>query len=373
MADLSTKGLQQILADQAAAAQASAGQALDFSVGSILRALAEATGAVALWLQAMILKVLAMTRLATSTGDDADSFVVDFGMTRLPAAFAQGEVTLSRFTPTAAAFVPVGALVRTADGSASYVVTTGGTGYDSDAGGYTIPAGTASLTVPVIAVTQGTSTNVAAGTVSLLASAISGVDTVVNQAAISGGAPAETDAAMRARFVAYLASLSKATRAAIGYTVSQVQSGLTYNIIEGEDAAGLERQAHFTVVVDDGTGAPSQALLNRVGDAVEAVRGLGISFEVVAVSPVAANVSLSITTATGASHVVSVATVADAIESYIDSLGIGQTLSYLRLAQVAFAADPNVTAISGLLLNGSTSDLAVTSRQVARAGTVAVG
>ena len=373
MADLSTKGLQQILADQAVAAQASAGPALDFSVGSILRAIAEATAAVALWLQAMVLKVLAMTRLATSTADDADSFVADFGMTRLPAAFAKGEVTFSRFTPTAAAFVPVGALVRTADGSASYVVAAGGTGYNGDTSGYTIPAGTASLTVPVLAVTQGASTNVGAGTVSLLASAISGVDTVVNQAAISGGAPAETDAAMRVRFVAYLASLSKATRAAIGYAVSQVQSGLTCNIIEGEDAAGLERRAHFTVVVDDGTGAPNQVLLNRVADAVDLVRGLGISFGVVAASPVTANVSLSITTATGASHVAAVASVASAIEDYVDSLGIGQTLSYLRLAQVAFAADPNVTAISGLLLNGGTSDLAATARKIVRAGTVAVG
>ena len=85
MATLSTQNFATLLQNQAAAMQARCNQLLDFSVGSILRAITEANAAVALWLQGMILQVFGVTRLATSTGTDCDSFVNDFGMTRLGA------------------------------------------------------------------------------------------------------------------------------------------------------------------------------------------------------------------------------------------------------------------------------------------------
>jgi hypothetical protein len=95
---------------------------LDSSVGSILRAITEANAAVSLWLQGMILQVLGVTRLATSTGTDCDSFVNDFGMTRLGASGALGSVTFSRFTATAQAVIPIGQQVQTADGTQTFQV-----------------------------------------------------------------------------------------------------------------------------------------------------------------------------------------------------------------------------------------------------------
>jgi phage-related baseplate assembly protein len=374
MATLDLKGLPRLLADQAAAAQASAGRALNYTPGSILRALAEGFAALGLWLQAQVLKVLGMTRLRTSVGEDVDSFVEDFGLSRTQARPAAGEVTLSRFVTGAAAFAPVGALVRTADGSVTFAVTAdpANAAYDAGAGGYWIGALVGSLNVPVQAVTTGPAGNVDPGTVTLLATPISGVDTVNNASAMTGGVAAQSDAALQAQFPLYLASLSKATSGAIDFAISQVQAGILWRKIEGEDAAGAPRQAHFVVVVDDGSGSPPISFLNLVYAAVDPVRGLGISFEVVAAETLGADVSMSLATAAGANHAAAVAAAAAAIGTYLGNLDIGETLPFTRLAQIAYAASPAVTNVSAVTLNGGTADLVPSQRQRVIAGTVAV-
>jgi len=51
---------------------------------------------------------------------------------------------------------------------------------------------------------------------------------------------------------------------------------------------------------------------------------------------------------------------------------IGQALSYSRLAQVAYDASPGITNVTGVTLNSATADLAATSQQVVKSGTVSV-
>src|SRR5581483_10551192 len=107
----------------ATAVQGSATALLNFSPGSVIRAIAEGTSSVVLWLQAIILQVLTLTRAATSVGTDLDSWVADYGVTRLPAVAATGQVTFARFTATQQAVVPVGATVQTSDGTQTFAVT----------------------------------------------------------------------------------------------------------------------------------------------------------------------------------------------------------------------------------------------------------
>jgi uncharacterized phage protein gp47/JayE len=373
MATLNTKGFSDLLADQAAAIQGASTRAnLDFSVGSVLRALAEGWASVALWLQALVLRVAGLTRLATSSGADADSFVGDFGVTRLAATAASGLVTFSRLTTTSQAVVPVGALVKSSDGAWTYAVALDATraAYSAAAGGYVIPSGSPNVTVPVRAVTTGAGGNAAAGGVSLIASAIPFVDAVTNGLALTGGADAETDTALRARFVAYIGSLSKATAAAVGYAISQVQPGLTYSIIEGTDPSGNPQLGYFYVVVDDGTGAPSTSLIALVAAAVEAVRPLGITYAVIAPTPVTASVSYSLTLAAGAVRSAEIIKANAALVTYLNSLGMGDDLPYTRLAQVIYDASPNIIGVSSLTLNSGTADLITTARQVVVPGTM---
>lgn len=390
---LNTKDFVTLVRDQVTAIQGSAAKLIDFSIGSVLRAIVEANAGVVLWLQGLILQLLATTRASTSAGSDLDSFVADFGLTRLPAASATGSVTFQRASTATAAFVPVGTIIKTSDQTPEkFQVTQDTTNaawspYPNAAtgGGYTIGTGVASLTLPVQALVPGSGSNVLAGQCNMLAYPIPGVDTVSNANPFTSGVDAETDAALRTRFVSYLASLSRATKTAIANAITSVQPNLTFTVTENPLANGVPQYGYFAVVVDDGSGAPSSQLLQAVSSAIDAVRPITSTFGVVGPYKLNAVVNLTITTP-AASHATLTAQVAAALVAYINSLPLGQSLPYTRLAQVAYDTSPLVTNVTGVSLstnngvsNGITygsvnagGDLTVTPQVVIRASTATV-
>ena len=190
-----------LVQNMAAAVQSAATQLLDITIGSTLRAILEANASIGLWMQWLILQVLQVTRAATSDGADLDSWMADFSVTRLPALAATGFVTVSRFTSTATVFIPAGALVRTADGMQTFAITAAPQHPDFNPvqNGYTLRAGVATLDVPIQATVPGVSSNVLASSISQLATAIPGIDTVTNSASLQNGLDTETDSAVRAR------------------------------------------------------------------------------------------------------------------------------------------------------------------------------
>jgi len=358
----------------AASVQGTASQLADLTVGSTLRAVLEANASISLWMQWLILQVLQMTRASTSNGSDLDSWVADFTLARLPAVAASGTVTFSRFAPVSSALIPVGTSVRTADGSQSFAViaSAGNAAFSAAQNGYLLGAGIGSLEVPVAAATPGSAGNVQAGAISLIVAALPGVDTVNNAAAFLGGLDAESDPALRTRFQNFLGSLSRATPAAVGYAIASIQQGLRYTIQENVTPDGATRMGSFVVTVDDGTGFPPASLMSTVSGAVESVRPLGSTYAVQAVTPVAANVSMTLTVMPGAVHSTVAAIVASALEVFIDALPIGMALPWSRLAQVAYEASPLVGNVTNVLLNGGTADLVPPPASVVKAAPVVV-
>lgn len=374
MASLNIKDFTTLVRDQVAAIQGRAAGLVDFTIGSLLRAITESNASVLQWLQQLIVTLLATTRAATSAGADLDSWMADFGFYRLSASFATGSVTYSRFTATNSALIPIGALVGSTDGSQQYAVTIDTTNalYNATLGGYLIPGGTASATVTVMASTAGAAGNALIGTVTVIVGSISGIDTVTNAAVFTNGVDPELDSAFRARFVLWVQSLSKATKAAIGYALASMQSGVSYTLAENQDYSGNVLYGYFYAVVDDGSGAPSGAFLATAGAAIESVRGFTTRYGVFAPVLVTANVGMTITTNSTVTHSVVVAKVTTAIQVYIARLTLGQILPYTQLAAIAYGVSPAITNVSGVLLNGGTADLAATNKQVIRPGTVAV-
>lgn len=61
-----------------------------------------------------------------------------------------------------------------------------------------------------------------------------------------------------------------------------------------------------------------------------------------------------------------------ALQDFIAGLSLGQLLPFTQLATIAYGASPLVTNVSSVTLNGSTSDLAASAKQVIRAGTITV-
>ncbi len=361
-----------LIQNMAAGVQGSATALIDLTTGSVLRAILEANASLALWIQWLIVQVLAATRAATSNGPDLDSWVADFGMSRLPGQAAFASVTFSRITPGFQAVIPVGAQVKTGDTTVTFNVLADPTNpaYNAVAGIYTLVASSSSLTVPVQAGVPGATGNVQTGAISLLATAMPGIDAVTNSNPAAGGMNAEPDAALRARFANFIDSRSRATPAAIAYAIQSLQQGLTYVLAENTDPSGAARPGYFTVIVDDGSGAPATSLLNAVSAALEAVRPVGSQFAVQPPTVLSADISLTLSTP-AAAHAAAQANVVTAIQAFVASLPIGAALPVSRLAAIAYAADPSITNVADLFINGA-GDLTPPPFGVIMAGTIAV-
>lgn len=363
-----------LVANAAASVQGSARQLLDLTVGSTLRAILEANAAIALWMQWLIVQVLATTRAATSNGIDLDTWVADFSLARLPASPATGQATLGRFTATQQATIQAGTSLRTADGSQVFTIAIDVTNaaWNSLLSAYILGAGIGSIIVPITANTNGSIGNVQPGAISLLASAIAGIDTVTNAAALAGGLDAESDAALRLRFSSFLTSRARGTPLAIGNAILSVRQGLSYTLQENTAPDGTLRMGSFVITADDGSGSPSTALLTQISTAVEAVRPIGSLYAVRPPSIVIANVSMAIISAVGTDHPTVAANVALALMASINALAIGAILPWSRLTQIAYAADPGVINVTAVLLNLTSSDLVALPTGLIKAGTIQV-
>ena len=360
--------------DQVAAVQAQANPLLVFTTGSLNLAFVESNSALVLWLQAIITNLLAITRASTSEENDLDTWMADFGFSRLPATTSTGVVTFSRFTPTQQAVIPIGALVSTVNAQQVFTVIldTTNPNYNANYGGYVLLPGTYSIDVPVQATVAGSVGNVAASTIIIISQPIIGVDTVNNALAFVNGADAELDDDYRARFIDYINSLSKATLLAVESAIESVQENLKYDVVENESFIGNEDLGFFYSVIDDGTGSPSTELINSVRNAIDAVRPLTSIFDVYPPIVITANISAVIALSDGYDSGDVISSVQTSLTSYINGLNIGQALPYTRLAEVIYDASDGIVNVTGMLLNGSTTDLVASAQQVIRVGTLTI-
>jgi uncharacterized phage protein gp47/JayE len=357
--DLPTRTFTDIVRDMSAAITSSAGRLVDISIGSVLRAIIEANAAIVLWVQWLVLLTLQTTRAATSTGADLDSWMADFSLARLPAMPSSGVTTFSRFSGIATVFVAPGTTVKTQDGSVSFSVTVdlSNTAWQASMNAYSLPPGVMSLDLPIVALVSGLSGNVLANTISVLASPVSGIDTINNATPTTGGEDPESDAAFRVRFQNFFAARSRATLDAVGYAISLVGSNLSYVILENTDASAGFRLGNMLVVVDDGTGSLSDTAFNSLSLAIEAVRPLGTTFSIQPPQIVQVQVGLSVQLPSAISAGVTLGLLQSAIETYIVNLPIGSTLSLTRISQVAYQTQPAIINISNVTLNGQAGDL----------------
>lgn len=371
---ISTKDFTTLVNDQVTAIQGATTALVDLTIGSILRSIVETNASVIIWLESLILQVLAITRASTSNGADLDTWVNDFGVTRIAAVTSSGNVVFTRFNTTGAGLVPLLAKVQTLDGTQQFqvIADVSNAAYSVGLGGYTLLATVATVTVKVQALTAAAASNVAASTIQTIVGSISGIDRVNNLVNFTNGADAETDATLRTRFVNYIANLSKATKNAIAYAVQAVQANLKYVLVENQTFAGIAQNGYFYVIVDDGTGSPSAALLTSIIAAVDAVRPACSFFGVFPPLLQTVNVALTVTVASNYAGTTVRTAVQTAITSYINSLTFGQTLPVSKVTQLAYDASPGVINVTGVTLNAAMIDITSTFQTLSKAGTVVV-
>jgi uncharacterized phage protein gp47/JayE len=375
MATLPTQSFSQIVTNTIAGIQGRAAKLINFSQGSTLRAIVEGFAGLFLWLQAMVLQLLAAMRLSTASGSDVDTFCADFmqvlagsqtaalpgGSPRLGPQAASGQVTFARFTAApSSCFFPVGSTITTSDGTNTKFAVTADSTYptfSATLNGYTLSPNVASIVVPVQAVVPGASGNIAAGALSVMTSPITGIDTVTNIAAFTNGFDQESDSALKARFAAYILGLSRGDLYGLQASILGVEPEVQWAITEGYNYDGSYHPGFFFVVADDGSGNPTQAFLTAVTNAAYAVRPLGIQCAIFPPEIIQANVSMQLTTAPNYDHNTVVAQVAALVATNINSLGLGVTLQWSQIAAWAYTI-PGVTAVSNVQINGVYGDAA---------------
>ena len=362
-----------LVENMTASVQGSAAQLLDVSPGSILRALLEACAAVALWMQWLILQVLATTRAATSTGSDLDSWMADYSFYRLAGSPSIGQVTFARYTPGTAAIIAVGTTVSTNDGAVSFTVTAdpSNSAWNGNAG-YNVAPAAISINLSAQAVSPGSAGNVLPGAIGLLATAVPGIDTVGNVSAFNGGSDPESDVAFRNRFQLYINSRSLATPVAIDSAIASLQQGLRYAVLENTSPAGQFSPGNFWVVVDDGSGNPSSVLLSNVSSAVDEVRPIGARYAVTGPSVIPVAVQVTVVTSNLLTKPVVVATIQAAVQTWIAGLPIAGRLAVSKIEALAHDSDPTVISVTTTTINGWATDVVAPINGVIIASTVTV-
>jgi hypothetical protein len=263
---LPTQDFNTFTQNQIAAIQAANSNLLDFSTGSVLSSLVASNSALGIWIQGLITSLLALARLQTSTGNNVDTFIQQFGFNRYIGQDATGNVTFSRTNTTLNSYIPAGTIVSTnipGQQSVQYKVIADTTNPQWDAvnNRYSFASLATTLNVLVQCLQDGTVGNASINTIIVINTPLTNVTGVTNSTAFSTGQNADSDQATRAKFVQYLAGLYKANYAALvsavtsaNYPTSTLDYIATrYAIVENIDfftqAAHL---GYFYVVVDNG-------------------------------------------------------------------------------------------------------------------------
>lgn len=369
MSTLPTRSFNTIVANISAGIQARLPTFVTFAAGSVFLAIAQAFAGTVLWIQGMILSVAMLTRLSTSYGNDVDSFLADYGIIeRLGAVAATGYVVFSRYTASGTTpKIPIGTQVKTLDGTQVFQVYADSTNpnYDGALEAYVMPAQIVSLTVPIVSITPspnsstgtpGSNGNVAAGSIGLISGATPGVDAVINPAALTNGFDEESDQAVKPRFRAAVAALSRATPISLEYAIGTVQQGMQSNVLDNSDKAGNFVPGMVSVIVDDGSGAMSDALLAQCQAAVASYKAAGVRTAVYKATRALVTVQLTVSIAPGYIRQNVVAILANTISTNINTTGLANGIPYFTVGSWALGV-PGVAKIDNLLVNGAIADL----------------
>jgi len=246
-----------------------------------------------------------------------------WGVNRLAAAFATGSVTVTGVNGTV---IPAGTELQRADNA---LYTT-----DADA---TIAAGTA--TVAVTASAAGAAGNAGSGTALALTSPIAGIDSSVTSGALSGGADAETDTALRSRFINRIQQPPHGGAEYDYETWALEVAGVTRAwVYPGENGAGsvvvrFVRDNDVSLIPDAGEVATVQAYIDTVRP---------VTAQVLAAAPVAVplDFSIQITPNTQAVKDAAAAELADLISRESEPGGT-LYLTHIRAAISAAAGETN--------------------------------
>lgn len=331
----------EITADMVEACRATSDQLTDFNVGSVVRTLLESQ---AVGLEDFYIAVNQAIQDAIPA-----SLYAAFDFQRLPAAVARGKVRVTIAAQGTDFTLPAGSALSTAGGEVNFET-------EDD---LLILAGDTVGEVAAVCTTAGVVGNVPVNTITILLGANLSVQSVTNPMSFSMGSDGESDQAMKARFVAFVASIARATPASLEYAArAQKRYDAEGNILEAVERVAVQEYAGYVrLFIYSGSGASDELVeqVQRIIDGyyddtneviVGGYRAAGVYVLVGAMSTKNVDITAAINLLPGyASTTAMDAAVRSAIDYAIRTHPSGQALTVAKL-QNAILAVPGVQDVT---------------------------
>lgn len=356
MSNYTVKSFDQILADMVSWIVANAPSITDMTPGSVIRSFCE--GAALSMEEIYVASYLGFRRHL----DNIQETVFDFP--RKAGTKASVNVVFSRAAPGAAVVIPAGTRVKTASGLRFLL---------SSASSIAL-ASTSSPLALVVAEEAGSNYNVGTGTITIVEDSITGVETVTNALAATGGVDSESNIAYKNRFQSYVEGLGRTNLAGLRAGALGVEGITSASIVELFPPIG---GVNVELYVDDGTalGVSSakrvevQFVIDGDGTSLNpGFRAAGINVLVKQPGIVTQNLTATLSILSGVDTDQLTNDVVNALTEYVNTLGVGSDIIYNEL----ISAIMGVFGVVDVDVTLPSANVTIAATQVGRLGTVAL-
>ena len=350
------KSFDQILEDWVAWTVANASQITDMSPGSVIRSFCEG-GSLAME-EIYVATYLGFRRYL----DNIQETVFDFE--RKAGTKATANVIFSRPGTTGDVTIPIGTRVKTASGLRFILSATA----------YILNGNTESDPAEVEAEEVGTAYNVASATITIMEDTVTGVESVTNSNAATGGVDVESDLSFKNRFQAYIEGLGRSNVAGLSAGALSVEGITSVSVVENFPPVS---NVNVDLYIDDGsTGGVSTAKVTEtqeviVGDGTESnpgYRAAGVNVLVQKPAVQTQNVAVTVTVISGVDTDQVDTDLNTVITEYINTLGVGNDIIYNEIVSAVMG----VYGISDCDVTTQSANVSVASSQVGRVGTITI-
>jgi len=327
----------------------------DFNEGSLARTLLEA---MALAAEQIYIK----GRIGFEDGLKEVPFYA-FKFERDVAAYSAGTVVFSRAGVSGTVDIPQGTLTSTTDGLQ----------FQTTAAGQITHGNNDSAAIAIQAMKSGTLYNVAAATIVIIVTPVTGVETVTNASATSGGLDAETDVEFLERFQQHITGLSKSNESGLIAGSKSVEGVRSASVVEHFPPSA---SYNATVYIDDGAGNAPAGLITSVEDVLigtgtetdPGYKAGGVNIQVLAPTKVTVAVTTAVDDDGSVSREVLKYLVENAITDYINNLLIGEDCIRFKIIEAIIG----ISGVADLTMAVPAANTPISDVQIARVGVITI-
>lgn len=331
---------------------------IDFSDGEPLKTFIDAVMQELSYQYWQLQQVYDNSFIDTSYGDDLSKLVNLLGITRNPAVNATGKVKFYRQTAATLDYlIPAGTIVETLPNANNIVYS-----YQTTEN-VTLLTGQLYVYANIKATNSGLSSNVTLNKITIINNPPLGIESVINDEAIVGGEDEETDDNLKIRAKSILETSGQGTVAAIENKIKNIAGIKSVSVLDMQRGIGTLD----ILVLGDVIPLPSDKM-TEVQNTANSTKAGGIDISIY--EPTYSTINLDITLTLANGYVLSDvnAAVNDSINSYLSTLGIGD--SFIKNQLIKYILDSTVGKVTDITINTPSSNVSVGSTSIATLGTV---